>query len=263
MSIVHSLDPDGPAVFGCAQSGCQECPEALVRRHEGLVHVVLRRQSWGGEAYEDLLQEGRVALWRAVLRFDPQRGVAFSTYAGVAIKHRIWDAVARAKRRQGQPAIPERPDPLPLAEERVWCDQVRAALVEALARLPERWQQVLVAAYGLDGQPPRTLTALGRQFGVTREAVRQWRNHALVLLRLPPFFGRLRAVCEQNGRASYARSQALSRAWLRQRRGRSRRGPFWSPLWRPTRSCCPSRRLGRPGPTTRKRCTCRRVPFTG
>jgi RNA polymerase sigma factor (sigma-70 family) len=196
--------------------------EALIRRHEGLVHVVLRRQARGGEAYEDLLQEGRIALWRAVLRFDSQRGVTFSTYAGVAIKRRIWDAVARANRPQGKQTIPELPDPLTLAEEQLWRGQVRAALTEALARLPGRWQQVLVAAYGLDGQTPRTLAALGRQFGVTREAVRQWRNHALLLLRLPPFSGRLRTVCEQNSRAAYARSQALNRAWLRQCRGRSR-----------------------------------------
>jgi RNA polymerase sigma factor (sigma-70 family) len=222
MSIVHPLDPAGPVIFGCAQSGCQECQEALLRRHEGLVHVVLRRQARGGEAYEDLLQEGRIALWRAVLRFDPQRGVAFSTYAGVAIKRRIWDAVARANRPQGWQAVPEPPDPLMLAEEQLWRYQVRAVLTETLGRLPGHWRQVLVAAYGLDGQPPCTLAALGRQFGVTREAVRQWRNHALLLLRLPPFSGRLRTVCEQNSRASYARSQALNRAWLRQYRGRSR-----------------------------------------
>jgi hypothetical protein len=43
-----------------------------------------------------------------------------------------------------------------------------------------------------------------------------------LLLRLPLFSGRLRQLCEQNSRAAYARTQALNRAWLRQRRGRSR-----------------------------------------
>ena len=95
MTIVHPFDRDGPAIFACAQSGCQDCLDTLMRRHDGLVHVVLRRQSRGGVAYEDLLQEGRIALWRAALHFDPQRGAAFSTYAGVAIERRIWRAVAR------------------------------------------------------------------------------------------------------------------------------------------------------------------------
>ena len=49
MCIVHPFDPDGPAVFDCAQSGCQDCLDALMGRHDGLVHVVLRRQSRGSE----------------------------------------------------------------------------------------------------------------------------------------------------------------------------------------------------------------------
>ena len=67
-TIVHSIDQEGPAVFGCAQSRCRECQDTLVRQHEGLVHVVLRRQCRGDVPYEDLLQEGRIGLWQAVLR---------------------------------------------------------------------------------------------------------------------------------------------------------------------------------------------------
>ena len=66
MSIVHPFDPDGPVTFACAKSRCPTCQDALVRQHTGLVHVVLRRQARDGVAYEDLLQEGRIALWQAV-----------------------------------------------------------------------------------------------------------------------------------------------------------------------------------------------------
>jgi RNA polymerase sigma factor (sigma-70 family) len=103
MFIVHPFNLDGPVAFARAQSRCPVCQDALVRRHEGLVHVVLRRQSRGDVAYEDLLQEGRIALWQAVLHFDPQRGAAFSTYVGVAIERRIWRAVARSTRPPGSP----------------------------------------------------------------------------------------------------------------------------------------------------------------
>lgn len=68
MSIVHPTDLDGPAALACAQSRCRECQDTLVRQHEGLVHVVLRRQCRGDVPYEDLLQEGRIGLWQAVLR---------------------------------------------------------------------------------------------------------------------------------------------------------------------------------------------------
>ena len=69
MCIVHQMDLESPSAFACAQAGCRECQDALVRRHEGLVYAVLRRQSRDGLPYEELLQEGRVALWKAVLGF--------------------------------------------------------------------------------------------------------------------------------------------------------------------------------------------------
>lgn len=222
MCIVHPLDPGGPAAFTCAQAGCQGCLEALLRQHEGLVHCVLRRQARGDVAYDDLLQEGRIALWQAVLHFDAGRGVAFSTYAGAAIAHRIWQAVARANRPQGGLPLPDPLDPCQVAEEHVWWPEVRAALREAVARLPERLRQVIAAAYGLDGAPPRTLRAIGQQFGVSREMARIWRNDGLLLLRLPLFAGRVRHLYGQDSRAAYARTQALNRAWLRFRRGAMR-----------------------------------------
>jgi len=49
---------------------------------------------------------------------------------------------------------------------------------------------------------------------------RYWRNNGLVLLRLPSFSRRLRQLCGQDNRTAYARSQSLTRAWLRGRRRR-------------------------------------------
>jgi len=222
MSIVHSHDLAGPAVFGCAQAGCRVCQDRLVRQHEGLVHFVLRRQVHGDEAYADLLQAGRIGLWQAVLHFDAARGVAFSTYAVVAIQRRMWQAVVQAQRTAASFLSPEPVNALTLAEENLWQGQVEAALLEAVGRLPDRPRQVMVAAYGLAGQPPRSLAAVGRAWGVSREAVRYWHNAALLLLRLPTFSGHLRQVLGQDSRAAYARSQALSRTWQRRRRGRRR-----------------------------------------
>jgi RNA polymerase sigma factor (sigma-70 family) len=220
MSIVHSPDLMGPAEFGCAQAGCRICQNRLVRQHERLVHYVLRRQVTDEVEYADLLQVGRLGLWQAVLHFDTARGVAFSTYAVVAIQRWMWRAIRRARRTAVWPVSSE---PVPVwreVEEHLWQSQVEAALREAVRRLPSRPRQVIVAVYGLDGQPPRSLAAVGRARGVSGEAVRYWRNAALVLLRLPAFSGRLRDVLEHDSRAAYADSQALSRAWQRQRRRR-------------------------------------------
>ena len=223
MSIVHPCPKNGPAVFACAPAGCRACQDALTRQHEGLIHVVLRRQARGGVPYEDLLQEGRIALWQAILHFDPRRGVAFSTYAGVAIRNRIWRAVKRANRPQGSLSAPILANPVAIAEASLRQEEVHQALLEAVSRLPQRLRQVITAAYGLDGELPRTLVAIGERFGVTGEMARYWRNNGLVLLRLPTISRQLRYLCGQDSRAAYLRMQALNRAWLRKRRPARRR----------------------------------------
>ena len=143
MSIVHPLDLRRPAIFRCAQAGCAECGDRLVRQHEGLVHAVLRRQACGDAVYADLLQEGRLGLWQAVLHFDPGRGVAFSTYAWVAIERQVWRAVARSRDQpvgwEGAASVePE------AAAEAAWQQaRVQVALPDALCHLPERLRRIL------------------------------------------------------------------------------------------------------------------------
>ena len=230
MCIVHPMDVESPAAFECAQAGCEQCAETLLRRHEKLVHAVLRRQ-WRGEvAIADLLQEGRIGLWQAILHFDPQRGYAFSTYAWYAIQRKMQRAVHRERRQRGRVeawvqkeatgARMEPPHPVHVAEEGVWWAKVCATLAKMIAQLPEPLQEVVVVHYGLDGGPPCTLAALGGWYGVTGEMVRVWRNEALLQLRMPLYSARLRELCGQDSRQAYARAQALNGAWLGRRRRR-------------------------------------------
>ena len=176
----------------------------------------------------DLLQEGRIGLWQAILHFDPHRGYAFSTYAWYAIEHKMRRAVRKERRhrelvearakRESIWARTEQSNPLHVAEEALWWEKVRATLAEMVARLPEPLQEVVVVHYGLDGGPPCTLSALGGWYGVTGEMVRVWRNEALLQLRMPLYSARLRALCGQDSRQAYARAQALNGAWLGRRR---------------------------------------------
>jgi RNA polymerase primary sigma factor len=59
------------------------------------------------------------------------------------------------------------------------------AVGEALAELSEREQEVVRLRFGLDDGRPRTLEEVGRQFGVTRERVRQIESKTLAKLRHP------------------------------------------------------------------------------
>ena len=55
--------------------------ERQIRENLGLVHTVANRFRGRGIEYDDLFQSGCVGLIKAVDRFDPTLGYAFSTYA--------------------------------------------------------------------------------------------------------------------------------------------------------------------------------------
>jgi RNA polymerase sigma-B factor len=55
--------------------------EELVRRFEPLTRSVARRYYSRGEPLDDLIQVANVGLLKAIARFDPDRGFAFSSFA--------------------------------------------------------------------------------------------------------------------------------------------------------------------------------------
>jgi RNA polymerase sigma-B factor len=63
--------------------------ERLIESHLPLVRAIARRYAGRGEALEDLIQVGAVALIRASDRFDPARGVSFATFATPAVEGEI------------------------------------------------------------------------------------------------------------------------------------------------------------------------------
>ena len=221
MYSVQHLANEGWDPYRCAQSGCQECVNELLQQHRKLVVAVVRRQ-WKGEraAFADLVQEGNIALWRAILGFDPGRGYAFSTYAWRAIERAVWQAVARAERPEGWLSLQEPEEPAEVVATRHDAAVVKQGLTKAVASLPPRLAGIVTALYGLDGQPGRTLQSVGLDYGLTRERIRQLRNDALLQLRLPAYSGHLGQLRGRNDRNSYRRRQQLNRDWLHRRRGR-------------------------------------------
>jgi RNA polymerase sigma-B factor len=61
----------------------------LIDSHLPLVRAVARRYAGRGEELDDLVQAGSVALVRASDRYDPDRGVTFTTFATPAIEGEI------------------------------------------------------------------------------------------------------------------------------------------------------------------------------
>lgn len=64
-----------------AREGDRQAREALVRENLPLVRHLVKRFQDRGREYDDLFQYGCLGLLKAIDRFDPAFGTAFSTYA--------------------------------------------------------------------------------------------------------------------------------------------------------------------------------------
>ena len=63
------------------QAGDRRAEEALLRENMPLVAAIARRYQNCGLGQEDMMQLGSIGLLQALRRFDPDRGLCFSTYA--------------------------------------------------------------------------------------------------------------------------------------------------------------------------------------
>ncbi len=224
MTIVLDCASKGEARFACAQAGCSLCMESLLREHRGLVWLMVTRAGRGEARYVDLFQEGRIGLWRAILHYEVGGGVAFSSYACVVIRHRVWEAVRHSLKVEGWLEEEGREASLDRVV-RIWQqEQIHQALGAELAVLPERLRQVIELHYGLCGAAPQNLSEIGQEWGLCRERIRQLHEEALSLLRLPALSIHLRSICERGERSHYR--QTLCHGYAsqsRQRKLRARR----------------------------------------
>ncbi len=221
MKIVPYCPSKGVGRIRCAQAGCGECLRILLREHSGLVYRIVNRLAQGKVECADLFQEGRIGLWQAIVHYEVERGVAFSTYASVVIQRQLWDAVRRSQKAEGWLEGEKYEEDLDRIV-RVWQqEQIHQALEAELEVLPEHLREVIELHYGWSGGVPQNLAQIGRAWGLCRERIRQLNEEALGLLRLPVFSLRLRGLCERGERRQYRETlrQHRIRQHARRRRG--------------------------------------------
>lgn len=120
-------------VYPGAGEATRAARDAMVERHLGLARHLALRYSDSGEPLDDLFQVASLGLVNAVDRFDPSRGVSFTTFAVPTIlgelkrhfRDRGWaihvprdlkDAAVKVKRAIGEHRGPRAPTPADLAQ---------------------------------------------------------------------------------------------------------------------------------------------------
>lgn len=76
-----------------AQNGDNQAIETLLNKYKQLVNFVTRKYFLVGGDNDDLLQEGMIALYKAINSYDFSKGVSFVSYAKTIIERTIINLV--------------------------------------------------------------------------------------------------------------------------------------------------------------------------
>lgn len=156
-----------------------EARNKLVDENRGLVGFILKRYFPAWRFTDDALQDGFLALIKAADRFDPSRGIKFSTFACKCIWARLAckpPSQERFERSAKQfvacedlrePIVDDDPVLLALAEESLALSEEQCR--DALRRMTDREKRMLMMRVVDD----MTLEQVGAEFGVCKERVRQ------------------------------------------------------------------------------------------
>jgi RNA polymerase primary sigma factor len=182
-----------------SRKGNKRAQEQLVLHNLSLVISVARKFMGRGVRLEDLVQEGNYGLLKAIEHFDPEKGNRFSTYAvwwiRAYITRSLKDGPSAVRRTMPNGGLPPRdisleetldpegesthmdrlPDEGPPPDEQLMKLEEAAQLRDQLGKVRKRigelgWD---ILSERLTQDEPRTLEEIGKDWGLSRERVRQ------------------------------------------------------------------------------------------
>ncbi len=86
-----------------SQKGDAPACEVLLDRYKGAVREIARAYFLVGADSDDVIQEGMIGLYKAVLGYDGERDASFGTFASLCVRRQIVSAVRSASRLKNSP----------------------------------------------------------------------------------------------------------------------------------------------------------------
>lgn len=86
-----------------SRQGDDAATDFLLEKYKGLVRKKARTLYLIGGENDDLIQEGMIALYKAIREFDPERETSFTAFAARCIEHQLYNVIKGANRLKNSP----------------------------------------------------------------------------------------------------------------------------------------------------------------
>jgi len=165
-----------------AKAGDQRALTRIIRQYEPLVHKTARKYSWmtAGHSYDDLVQEGRLGIFKAVQKFQPERGYKFMTLAFPCVRGAVqgfarkekkhpkftssYEALKRSMKLENPTQEIELRDDVPP-------ETVKKIMSEVCGDLTSKRAQILCDKFGLFGHEELRNCEIAEKYGLSKQAV--------------------------------------------------------------------------------------------
>lgn len=96
---ISALDKER-AMLEAARSGNEEALNLIIKHYEPEVRMIACKYFLPRTDYDDLIQEGRIAIYRAVLSYDTNLGIPFLHFLRMVIKRKLIDSLRKYTRQK-------------------------------------------------------------------------------------------------------------------------------------------------------------------
>jgi len=96
---ISALDKER-AMLEAARSGDEEALNLIIKHYEPEVRMIACKYFLPRTDYDDLIQEGRIAIYRAVLSYDTNFDIPFLHFLRMVIKRKLIDSLRKYTRQK-------------------------------------------------------------------------------------------------------------------------------------------------------------------
>jgi RNA polymerase sporulation-specific sigma factor len=168
-----------------AKSGDQRALARVIKQYEPLVHKTARKYGWmaSKHSYDDLIQEGRLGVFKAIQKFQPERGYKFMTLAFPCVRGAVQGLARKEKK---HPKFTTSYESLkrsgkledPSISMEVSMDipegKVKEMMLEICGDLTSKRAQVLCDKFGLFGREELRNCEIAEKYGLSKQAVHSY-----------------------------------------------------------------------------------------